>query len=110
MDIQIDNQFNLLFKNDLVLTNGINEQKQRLFLFLKTPKGSLQYAPSWGFDYVFFTKFAKTSSLLQIETYFSSIIQELKIDVIKIKTIILKNAMNITFYFPNDTLDMEIAI
>ncbi|AHH03888.1 MULTISPECIES: hypothetical protein [Borrelia] len=110
MDLQIDNQFNLVFKKDLALTSGINEQKQRLFIFLRTPKGSLKNAPNWGFDYNFFTRFAKTSSLTQIKTYFSSIIQDLKIDVVNIETITKNNTLNIIFEFANDTLDMEIRI
>ncbi|UPA18846.1 hypothetical protein [Borrelia puertoricensis] len=86
MDLQIDNQFNSVFNEDLALINGINEQKQRLFIFLKTPKGSIKNAPNWGFDYDLALRFAKVSSLTQIKTYLSNIIQDLKIDAINIET------------------------
>ncbi|AHH10033.1 Hypothetical protein BPA_0035600 (plasmid) [Borrelia parkeri SLO] len=110
MDLQIDNQFNSVFKQDLALTNGINEQKQRLFIFLKTPKGSIKNAPHWGFDYDLAARFAKTSSLTQIKTYLSNIIQDLRIDAINIETTIINKKLNITFEFANDTLNMEIKI
>ncbi|WP_247067273.1 hypothetical protein [Borrelia puertoricensis] len=56
---KFDNQFNSVFNEDLALINGINEQKQRLFIFLKTPKGSIKNAPNWGFDYDLAFRFAQ---------------------------------------------------
>ncbi|ACL35251.1 conserved hypothetical protein (plasmid) [Borreliella garinii Far04] len=41
MDLKIDDNFNLMYNNDVLLVDGIDEQKQRLFLFLKIPKAKL---------------------------------------------------------------------
>ncbi|WP_267903598.1 hypothetical protein [Borreliella bavariensis] len=41
MEIKIDEKFNIVFNDDLKLIENIEEQKQRLFFYLKTPKGSL---------------------------------------------------------------------
>ncbi|MBB6043597.1 hypothetical protein HNP68_001219, partial [Borrelia yangtzensis] len=43
MDLRISNDFKLVFNNDVSIVDGIDEQKQKLFLFLKTLKGSLSY-------------------------------------------------------------------
>ncbi|MCD2379250.1 DUF2634 domain-containing protein, partial [Borreliella burgdorferi] len=51
MDLRLGNNFELVFNNDLSLVDGIDEQKQRFLIFLKTLRGSLSYAPHWGLDY-----------------------------------------------------------
>ncbi|WP_235047995.1 contractile injection system sheath initiator [Borrelia hispanica] len=69
MDIRIDNDFNLAFDSNLQIVDSIEEQKQRLFIFLKTSKGSLFYDSQWGLDYSHIIKLIKISSLTQIKTY-----------------------------------------
>ncbi len=46
MDLRIGNNFELVFNNDFSLVDGIDEQKQKLFILLKTLRGSLSYAPN----------------------------------------------------------------
>nr|WP_233436624.1 hypothetical protein [Borreliella garinii] len=46
MDLKIGDNFNLVYNNDVLLINGIDEQKQQLFFFLKTLRTSLSYAPN----------------------------------------------------------------
>ncbi|ACL34678.1 conserved hypothetical protein (plasmid) [Borreliella garinii PBr] len=41
MDLKIGDNFNLAYNNDVLLVDKIDEQKQQLFLFLKTPKAKL---------------------------------------------------------------------
>ncbi len=36
MDLRLGNNFELVFNNDLSLVDGIDEQKQRFLIFLKT--------------------------------------------------------------------------
>ncbi len=53
MDLKFGNNFELIFNKDFSLVDGIDEQKQKLFIFCKTLKGSLSYAPNWGLDYFY---------------------------------------------------------
>ncbi|ETZ17497.1 hypothetical protein BDCR2A_01596 [Borrelia duttonii CR2A] len=110
MDIRIDNDFNLAFDSNLQLVDSIEEQKQRLFIFLKTPKGSLFYDPQWGLDYSHIVKLIKVNSLTQIKTYLFNVIQDLKIDIVNLNVKIQSNTISIVFHFPNDTLNMEVKL
>lgn len=66
MEIKIDEKFNIVFNDDLKLIENIEEQKQRLFFYLKIPKGSLKEAPNYGFDYNFYFKLCKANKLESI--------------------------------------------
>ncbi|WKC83961.1 DUF2634 domain-containing protein (plasmid) [Borrelia sp. CA_690] len=70
MEIKIDEKFNIVFNNDLKLIENIEEQKQRLFLYLKTPKGRFKENPSYGFDYNFYSKLCKANKLESIKNFF----------------------------------------
>ncbi|AEW69287.1 Hypothetical protein KK9_1081 (plasmid) [Borreliella garinii BgVir] len=59
MEIKIDEKFNIVFNDDPKLIENIEEQKQRLFFYLKTPKGSLKEAPNYGLITTFTLSFAK---------------------------------------------------
>ncbi|WP_024655139.1 contractile injection system sheath initiator [Borrelia hispanica] len=110
MDIKIDNDFNLTFNSNLQIVDNIEEQKQRLFTFLKIPKGSLFYDNQWGLDYSHIIKLIKISSLTQIKTYLFNVIQDLKIDIVNLDVNIQSNTISIVFHFPNDTLNMEVKL
>ncbi|WLN25664.1 DUF2634 domain-containing protein (plasmid) [Borreliella valaisiana] len=70
MEIKIDEKFNIVFNNDLKLIENIEEQKQRLFFYLKTPKGSLKENPNYGFDFNFYFKLCKANKLESIKNFF----------------------------------------
>ncbi|UPA12563.1 hypothetical protein [Borrelia venezuelensis] len=110
MDLKIDLQFNLVFNSDFRIADGIEEQKQRLFIFLNTHKGSLVSSSTWELDYTHILKLCKLGTLEQIKYYFYSVAQELKIDLVGIKTTINSKLLQITFYFPGDLLETEICI
>lgn len=108
MDIQVNDNFDLIFNNDLNIIDGIEEQKQRLNLFLKTLKGSIPYALEWGLDYLYIIKVCKLGNLSQIKTYFYTAANQLQINITGIKTQIKLKTLHITFYFPGDLLEAVI--
>ncbi|AWG43348.1 hypothetical protein CR532_05285 (plasmid) [Candidatus Borreliella tachyglossi] len=110
MDLKINDKFDLVFGSDLMLVDTILEQKQRLFLFLKIPKGSLQYAPHHGFEYMLFLRFCKIGNLEIIKTYFLNIAQELKIDLVNVEATFNEGCVRVEFYFVGDTLVMDFAV
>lgn len=99
MEIKIDEKFNIVFNDDLKLIENIEEQKQRLFFYLKTPKGSLKEAPNYGFDYNFYFKLCKANKLESIKNFFLNLSKELKIDLINVKPSIKNKAITIKFFF-----------
>ncbi len=99
MEIKIDEKFNIVFNDDLKLTENIEEQKQRLFFYLKTPKGSLKEAPNYGFDYNFYFKLCKANKLESIKNFFLNLSKELKIDLINVKPSIKNKTITIKFFF-----------
>ncbi|ACN93456.1 conserved hypothetical protein (plasmid) [Borreliella finlandensis] len=107
MDLRIGNNFELVFNNDVSLVDGIDEQKQRLFIFLKTLKGSLSYAPNWGLDYFLLLKFLKINNLQAVKNYFHEISKELNLDLSNISTTIKDRKVHISFFFSGDVLNME---
>ncbi|WP_420025075.1 DUF2634 domain-containing protein [Borreliella valaisiana] len=107
MDLRISNDFKLVFNNDVSIVDGIDEQKQKLFLFLKTLKGSLSYAPNWGLDYYLLLKLLKINNLQAIKNYFYEISKELSLDIINIATDIKNHKAHISFFFSGDILNME---
>ncbi|MCD2349936.1 DUF2634 domain-containing protein [Borreliella americana] len=110
MDLKIGNNFELSFNNDLSLVDGINEQKQKLFIFCKTLKGSLSYAPNWGLDYTLLLKLLKINNLQAVKNYFNEISRELNLDLINISTTIQERKVNISFFFTGDVLNMELDL
>ncbi len=70
MDLRIGNNFELVFNKDFSLVDGIDEQKQKLFIFLKTLRGSLSYATNWGLDYFLLLKLLKINNLQAVKTIF----------------------------------------
>ncbi|WNY70021.1 DUF2634 domain-containing protein [Borreliella andersonii] len=70
MEIKIDEKFNIVFDDNLRLIENIEEQKQRLFFYLKTPKGSLKENPNYGLDYSFYFKLCKANKLESIKNFF----------------------------------------
>ncbi|UPA18462.1 hypothetical protein [Borrelia puertoricensis] len=110
MDLKVDLQFNLVSGSDLQIADGIEEQKQRLFIFLKTPKGSLALNPTWGFDYTHILKLCKLGTLDQIKYYLYSVAQELDIDLTGVNININSKILQITLYFPGDSFQTEICI
>ncbi|WP_029358129.1 DUF2634 domain-containing protein [Borreliella garinii] len=112
MEIKIDEKFNIVFNDDLKLIENIEEQKQRLFFYLKTPKGSLKEAPNYGFDYNFYFKLCKANKLESIKNYFFlNLSKELKIDLINVKPSIKNKTITIKFFFlGKDTLKMDFKI
>ncbi|WP_210373145.1 GPW/gp25 family protein, partial [Borreliella bavariensis] len=81
MDLRIGNNFELVFNKDFLLVDGIDEQKQKLFIFLKTLKGSLSYVPNWGLDYFLFLKLFKINNLKAVKNYFYEISKDLNLDI-----------------------------
>ncbi|ETZ18012.1 hypothetical protein BDCR2A_01207 [Borrelia duttonii CR2A] len=69
MDIKIDNEFKIIFNNDLKIVDGLDERKQRLLLYLKTPIGSL-YDKNYGLDFNFFIKLLKNQKEEEIKIFF----------------------------------------
>ncbi|WP_187646491.1 hypothetical protein [Borreliella turdi] len=67
MDLRTGNNFELIFNNDTVLVDGIEEQKQKLFIFLKTFTGCLSYVPNWGLDYYLLLKLLKINNLQAVK-------------------------------------------
>ncbi|WKC80294.1 DUF2634 domain-containing protein [Borreliella tanukii] len=111
MEIKIDEKFNIVFNNDLKLIENIEEQKQRLFFYLKTPKGSLQENPNYGFDFNFYFKLCKANKLESIKNFFLNLSKELKIDLINVKPSIKNKTITIKFFFlGKDTLKMDFKI
>lgn len=111
MEIKIDEKFNIVFNNDLKLIENIEEQKQRLFFYLKTPKGSLKENPSYGFDYSFYFKLCKANKLESIKNFFLNLSKELKIDLINVKPTIKNKTITINFFFlGKDNLKMDFKI
>ncbi|MGF7102018.1 DUF2634 domain-containing protein [Borreliella kurtenbachii] len=111
MEIKIDEKFNIVFNNDLKLIENIEEQKQRLFLYLKTPKGSLKENPNYGLDYNFYFKLCKANKLESITNFFLNLSKELKIDLINVRTSIKNKTITINFFFlGKDTLKMDFKI
>ncbi|APQ15675.1 MULTISPECIES: contractile injection system sheath initiator [Borreliella] len=107
MDLRIGDNFNLVYNNDVLLVDGINEQKQQLFIFLKTLKGSLSYAPNWGLDYFLLLKLLKINNLQAVKNYFHELSKELNLDIINISIEIQAHKVHISFFFPGDVLNME---
>ncbi|ACM10488.1 DUF2634 domain-containing protein [Borreliella burgdorferi] len=107
MDLRLGNNFELVFNNDLSLVDGIDEQKQRFLIFLKTLRGSLSYAPHWGLDYLLLLKLLKINNLDAVKNYFHEISKELNLDLINISTTIQDNKAHISFFFSGDVLNME---
>lgn len=111
MDIKIDEKFNIVFNNDLKLTENIEEQKQRLFFFLKTPRGSLKENPNYGFDYNFYFKLCKANKTESIKNFFLNLSKELKIDLLNLHLSITNKTLTIKFFFlGKDTLKMDFKI
>ncbi|WP_151060755.1 DUF2634 domain-containing protein [Borreliella turdi] len=111
MEIKIDEKFNIVFDNDLKLIENVEEQKQRLFVYLKTPKGSLKENPNYGFDYNFYFKLCKANKIESIKNFFLNLSKELKIDLINVKPSIKNNTITIKFFFlGKDTLKMDFKI
>ncbi|WKC77537.1 DUF2634 domain-containing protein (plasmid) [Borreliella turdi] len=111
MEIKIDEKFNIVFDNDLKLIENVEEQKQRLFVYLKTPKGSLKGNPNYGFDYNFYFKLCKANKIESIKNFFLNLSKELKIDLINVKPSIKNNTITIKFFFlGKDTLKMDFKI
>ncbi|WP_210359832.1 DUF2634 domain-containing protein [Borreliella garinii] len=111
MEIKIDEKFNIVFNDDLKLIENIEEQKQRLFFYLKTHKGSLKEAPNYGFDYNFYFKLCKANKLESIKNFFLNLSKELKIDLINVKPSIKNKTITIKFFFlGKDTLKMDFKI
>ncbi|AYE37092.1 hypothetical protein DB313_06205 (plasmid) [Borrelia turcica IST7] len=112
MDLKIDGNFDLVFGSDLHLVDGVAEQKQKLAIFLKTIKGSLLYAPNYGFDYSLCLRACKLNRLDFIKSYFLSIAQELKLDLINVKATLIEKegGIRVFFYFIGDNMSMDFAI
>ncbi|ATQ21520.1 hypothetical protein CNO09_07765 (plasmid) [Borrelia miyamotoi] len=108
MDIKVNDNFDLIFNNDLHIIDSIEEQKQRLNLFLKTLKGSIPYALHWGLDYLYILKVCNLGKLNLIKSYFYTIASELQINITGIKTEIKLKSLHITFYFSGDLLETVI--
>lgn len=117
MDIRIDNKFNVVFdyneidnnsnRRDLQLVRSFNEQRQRLFIYLKVFRGTLKYDKNWGFDYESFSRIARIGDLDRIRFYFIQIIRDLQIDISSIDVRIQANKIQVDFYFPDETLEIE---
>lgn len=106
MDIKIDNQFNIIFDNDLKIVDGLDEQKQRLFLYLKTPVGSL-HNKNYGLNFKFFLKLLKMQKTNDIKTFFANNLKTLNIDILNIKTRQENKKIILQFFLAGDTLSME---
>lgn len=112
MEIQIGEKFNIVFSGDLKLIENMEEQKQRLFFYLKTPKGSLKEVLNYGFDYNLYFKLCKANKLLKsIKNFFLNLSKKLKIDLINVKPSIKNKTITIKFFFlGKDTLKMGFKI
>ncbi len=110
MDLRIGNNFELLFNKDFSLVDGIDEQKQKLFIFLKTLRGSLSYATNWGLDYFLLLKLLKINNLQAVKKYFYEISKDLDLDIINISIEIQDRKVHIFFFFPGDVLNMELDL
>ncbi|AHH12921.1 hypothetical protein [Borrelia hermsii] len=106
MDIKIDNEFNIIFDNDLKIVDGLDEQKQRLFLYLKTPVGSL-HNKNYGLNFKFFLKLLKMQKTDDIKTFFANNLKTLNIDILNIKTRQENKKIILQFFLAGDTLSME---
>ncbi|WP_418905445.1 DUF2634 domain-containing protein (plasmid) [Borreliella turdi] len=107
MDLRIGNNFELIFNNDTLLVDGIEEQKQKLFIFLKTFTGCLSYAPNWGLDYYLLLKLLKINNLQAVKNYLYEISKGLNLDLVNISLTIQTRKVHISFFFPGDVLNME---
>ncbi|WP_210368834.1 MULTISPECIES: DUF2634 domain-containing protein [Borreliella] len=107
MDLKFGNNFELIFNKDFSLVDGIDEQKQKLFIFCKTLKGSLSYAPNWGLDYFLLMKLLKINNLQAIKNYLYEISKGLNLDLVNISIAIQNRKVHISFFFPGDVLNME---
>ncbi|WP_215539911.1 contractile injection system sheath initiator [Borreliella bavariensis] len=110
MDLRIGNNFELAFNKDFSLVDGIDEQKQKLFIFLKTLRGSLSYAPNWGLDYFLLLKLLKINNIQAVKNYFYEISKDLNLDIINISIAIQDRKANISFFFSGDVLNMEFTL
>ncbi|WP_424632743.1 DUF2634 domain-containing protein [Borreliella lusitaniae] len=110
MDLKFGNNFELVFNNDISLVDGIDEQKQKLFIFLKTLRGSLSYAPNWGLDYFLLLKLLKINNLQAVKNYLHEISKELNLDLINISITIKDRKAHISFFFSGDVLNMELDL
>nr|WKT13985.1 hypothetical protein LKV13_05065 [Borrelia sp. BU AG58] len=108
MDIKIDNEFNIIF-DDLKLVDGHEEQKQRLFLYLRTPLGSV-YNKNYGFNYSFFLKLLKVKGTRDITTFFENALKDLEIDILNIKAKQIGKKIILQFFLSKDSLCMEYNI
>ncbi|AHH11059.1 hypothetical protein bcCo53_001229 (plasmid) [Borrelia coriaceae] len=106
MDIKIDNEFNLIFDNDLKIAEGIDEQKQKLFLYLKTPVGKL-FNKDYGLNSNFLLKLLKMQKEEDIKTFFANTLKSLNIDILNIKTKKENKKIILQFFLAGDTLSME---
>ncbi|AHF45648.1 DUF2634 domain-containing protein [Borrelia parkeri] len=109
MDIKIDNEFNIFFDNDLKIVDGLDEQKQKLLLYLKTPIGSL-YNKNYGLNFTFFLKLLKTQKEEDIKTFFANTLRSLNIDILNIRTKKENQKITLQFFLAGDTLSMEYNI
>ncbi|WP_210361297.1 DUF2634 domain-containing protein, partial [Borreliella garinii] len=98
------------FNKDFSLVDGIDEQKQKLFIFLKTLRGSLSYATNWGLDYFLLLKLLKINNLQAVKKYFYEISKDLDLDIINISIEIQDRKVHIFFFFPGDVLNMELDL
>ncbi len=98
MDLRIGNNFELVFNKDFSLVDGIAEQKQKLFIFLKTLRGSLSYATNWGLDYFLLLKLLKINNLQAVKNYFYEISKDLNLDIINISIEIQDRKVHISFF------------
>nr|WP_032984611.1 DUF2634 domain-containing protein [Borreliella garinii] len=98
MDLKIGDNFNLVYNNDVLLINGIDEQKQQLFFLLKTLRASLSYSPNWGLDYFLLIKLLKINNLQAVKNYFHEISKELNLDIINISIEIQDLKVHISFF------------
>ncbi|WP_445436468.1 hypothetical protein [Candidatus Borreliella tachyglossi] len=109
MDIKIDNEFNIIFGDDLKIVDGQEENKQRLFLYLKTPVGST-YNKSYGFNYSFFLKLLKAQKMEEIKTFFANTLRELEINILNVRAKQDNKKIILKFFLAGDTLSMEYSL
>ncbi|ACH93917.1 contractile injection system sheath initiator [Borrelia duttonii] len=106
MDIKIDNEFKIIFNNDLKIVDGLDERKQRLLLYLKTPIGSL-YDKNYGLDFNFFIKLLKNQKEEEIKIFFANALKTLDIDILNIKIKKKNKKIILQFFLAGDTVNME---